>query len=444
MSNPETSPMPARAAVHPSALRTRIPPSGLREYWYPLIVAAKVPRQRPVQVPLLDTEVTVFRGSDGEIGALDPICPHRGASLSQGDCHFEGTVSCPYHGWTFDRHGELLAVLGEGPRSPLPGMSSARAKAYPTRTLKGMTFIWMGDGDPAPIEEDVPEEFFDEGALVQFAQDMWDCNWRVAMENIFDAHVFYVHRNSVQFRLLPVSTLLAMVHLGPRRARPSVINNRAIAYRMEDNPTARLLSEDVGDRADSDPSLPGDGTEDMAAYRSAYPGLDGQLWPRSNLRFRWSQLMARLLDACHRVGLRRARGRQVHNEEWNGLHLPATFRVDYQTHVYTRFGIPVGTDRTRVVYLHTTYPPSTRRRVLDCIHFRLWQNWQMNFNFSGQDKKIVENQSFSHREKLSATDAFPLAWRSLIVEHSRDSIREREGASRFRESPVSLVADDEQ
>ncbi|HLZ70355.1 MAG TPA: hypothetical protein VKV26_10660 [Dehalococcoidia bacterium] len=34
---------------------------------------------------------------------------------------------------------------------------------FPTRTLKGIVFVWMGqdEREPAPIEEDVPEEFFD-------------------------------------------------------------------------------------------------------------------------------------------------------------------------------------------------------------------------------------------------------------------------------------------
>ena len=38
---------------------------------------------------------------DGEIYALDGVCPHQGGPLGQG-C-LEGTVvTCPWHGWQFD------------------------------------------------------------------------------------------------------------------------------------------------------------------------------------------------------------------------------------------------------------------------------------------------------------------------------------------------------
>jgi len=38
---------------------------------------------------------------DGEIVAIDGICPHQGGPLADG--HLEGSmVTCPWHGWQFD------------------------------------------------------------------------------------------------------------------------------------------------------------------------------------------------------------------------------------------------------------------------------------------------------------------------------------------------------
>ena len=38
---------------------------------------------------------------DGEISAMDGICPHQGGPLADGA--LEGTsVTCPWHGWQFD------------------------------------------------------------------------------------------------------------------------------------------------------------------------------------------------------------------------------------------------------------------------------------------------------------------------------------------------------
>lgn len=143
-----------------SELRERMPVTGLREYWYPAIAARKVGKRKPVALRILDGELVLFRDKHGEVVALKNACPHRGMPLALGDCHFAGTVSCPYHGWTYDPAGECVAVLGEGPDSAIAGMRDARARVYPTRTLKGMVFVWMGDGPPSADRRRCPRRVF--------------------------------------------------------------------------------------------------------------------------------------------------------------------------------------------------------------------------------------------------------------------------------------------
>ncbi|HTG11868.1 MAG TPA: Rieske 2Fe-2S domain-containing protein, partial [Candidatus Eisenbacteria bacterium] len=178
-------------------IRHLIPKLGLRNYWYPAIEDRTVGRRKPVKVSLLGEEICLFRGAAGEVAAIQDICPHRGARLSEGDCHYQGTVACPYHGWVYDESGKNVMVLSEGPNSGVCGKAGTEAKAYPTRTLKGLVFVWIGEGPPAPIEEDVPEEFFDDETLILIGQVNWRCNWEVALENSMDSHVNYVHRNAV-------------------------------------------------------------------------------------------------------------------------------------------------------------------------------------------------------------------------------------------------------
>jgi nitrite reductase (NADH) small subunit len=52
-------------------------------------------------VELADRTIALFN-CNGEVFALDNICPHRGGPLGEGyvDCH-NLTVQCPWHGWTF-------------------------------------------------------------------------------------------------------------------------------------------------------------------------------------------------------------------------------------------------------------------------------------------------------------------------------------------------------
>ena len=72
--------------------RELAPASGLREFWYPALLDSKVGK-KPVRLKMLGEELCFFRDGNGNVAALWDVCPHRGASLSQGDCHFKGTVA---------------------------------------------------------------------------------------------------------------------------------------------------------------------------------------------------------------------------------------------------------------------------------------------------------------------------------------------------------------
>jgi nitrite reductase (NADH) small subunit/3-phenylpropionate/trans-cinnamate dioxygenase ferredoxin subunit len=63
------------------------------------------------------TQVGFFRNADG-IFALDNLCPHRGAPLSEGFVS-DGQVTCPWHQWQFN--------LQDGRCRNIPG---ARVPAY--------------------------------------------------------------------------------------------------------------------------------------------------------------------------------------------------------------------------------------------------------------------------------------------------------------------------
>src|SRR4030095_8466042 len=134
-------------------IRPLIPKLGLRNYWYPAITDGKVGARKPVKVSLLGEEICLFRGATGAVAAIQDVCPHRGARLSEGACHYRGTVACPYHGWVYDESGKNVAVLSEGPDSGVCGKPGTEARVYPTRTLKGVVFVWIGKGEPATLPE---------------------------------------------------------------------------------------------------------------------------------------------------------------------------------------------------------------------------------------------------------------------------------------------------
>lgn len=100
------------------------------QHWHPLCSSRSV-RRKPVRVQIDGHGLVVFRAQSGEIGVLDDSCSHRRMRLSCGKVDGECIV-CPYHGWTFDRHG-----AGRSPGTP---KLHTQACSYETREAHG--FVW--------------------------------------------------------------------------------------------------------------------------------------------------------------------------------------------------------------------------------------------------------------------------------------------------------------
>ena len=66
---------------------------------------------------------------DGKVTAIDGLCPHEGGPLAEGTVK-NGTVTCPWHGWTFD--GRTGCSLDP------PGNDVGR---YPTRVEGGAVYV---------------------------------------------------------------------------------------------------------------------------------------------------------------------------------------------------------------------------------------------------------------------------------------------------------------
>src|SRR5256885_16665289 len=87
------------------------------------------------------------------------------------------------------------AALTDGPGSPVT--RKARVQAFPVEVRAGLIFVWMGEGAPVPVEEDVPTELLRPDARVYPHPRVVPGNWRHAAENGFDeGHVKMVHRTA--------------------------------------------------------------------------------------------------------------------------------------------------------------------------------------------------------------------------------------------------------
>jgi phenylpropionate dioxygenase-like ring-hydroxylating dioxygenase large terminal subunit len=359
-------------------IRHFIPKLGLRNYWYPALNARTVGSRKPVKVSMLGEDICFFRGANGDVAAIQDVCPHRGARLSEGDCHYRGTVACPYHGWVYDESGKNVAILSEGPDSGVCGKPGTEAKVYPTRSLKGLVFVWIGDEEPAPIEEDVPEEFFDADALVLTGQVYWRCNWEVALENSMDSHVNYVHRNAL------VVARTGFIARGAQGEHPIYVGNGFGGDVSESNYLRRNPSYDV--------------------Y------ANGWRWPKTNYRRAWTWLLRPLAERARR------NIPPPRSSRWcSGHHLPGMFRAEFAYDLYTRMCVPVEENLTRVWYYHYLRPQSALASVWQRFLYAAMHRWIIEYNFSRQDERVMLNQRYDTPEKLSGTDAEVIQWRRLVV-----------------------------
>ena len=164
--------------------RYDLPPAGFRNYWYPVIKAGRLGR-KPLAVKLLGDDIVLFRDGPA-VHALADRCPHRGAKLSIGQCQFagSGTISCPYHGWTFRGDtGECVAAIMEGAESRVPGTVAVRP--YPVLERRGIIWVYVGEMAPTPFEEDVPDLIADENAFFTIGvTEEYNCNWRLLTDKL--------------------------------------------------------------------------------------------------------------------------------------------------------------------------------------------------------------------------------------------------------------------
>lgn len=77
----------------------------MRQYWIPAGKSSELAADgTPMRLLLLGEKLVAFRDSNGRVGVMDHLCPHRCASLVLRR-NEEGGLRCIYHGWKFDVDG---------------------------------------------------------------------------------------------------------------------------------------------------------------------------------------------------------------------------------------------------------------------------------------------------------------------------------------------------
>lgn len=169
----------------------------MRRHWTPVCLSEEVaePDGTPVLVEALGERFVAFRDSEGRLGLLDELCPHRRASLVMGR-NEECGLRCLYHGWKMDVEGRITAMSSEPEGSPL--MNKVRHRAYPVREAGGFVWAWLGEADAMP-EFHRPPFAPGGGERVSILKIRIPANWAQITEGQIDsAHSSSLHSSDMK------------------------------------------------------------------------------------------------------------------------------------------------------------------------------------------------------------------------------------------------------
>ena len=180
--------------------------------WVVIGTASSVPNSGDAKpFDLLGIPLIMLRDKKQNIRVFHNVCSHRGYKLLQEKCNLKNVLRCPYHSWSYDFTGNLIATPHLG------GMNKHENENFDNSNsgLKEVrSFIWLDliivniSNNEIPFEEYIKplekswSKFWtkEDQKLIHHANDYGyflleaKCNWKFAIENYCESyHLPWVH-----------------------------------------------------------------------------------------------------------------------------------------------------------------------------------------------------------------------------------------------------------
>ena len=138
--------------------------------------------------------IIALRDRDGEIRCYHNVCRHRAARLVEGSGHCGNSITCPYHGWTYNLDGSLR---GLPVRESFPALDRGAHGLIPVKSeiFAGFVLVCLA-GEPMPVkdmwggmaEDFLPYDFTAMQPLAPMYFEEWPVDWKVAMDNYLESY----------------------------------------------------------------------------------------------------------------------------------------------------------------------------------------------------------------------------------------------------------------
>jgi len=186
---PEAMSLPARYYIDPEYFRSELE-SFFVGMWVHAGRADEIANPGDFIVREIAGESLILvRINEGTLGAYYNVCRHRGTRLTdEHSGRFASTIQCPYHAWTYDLKGCLLAA------PQMDRVAKFRTEDYPLHQSAidlwdGHIFVHLGDS-PAPLTQQLGgmDDRFRPWGMVQLrsgARVIYDvaANWKLIIHN---------------------------------------------------------------------------------------------------------------------------------------------------------------------------------------------------------------------------------------------------------------------
>ena len=164
----------------------------LQNHWYAVAWDHEI-GAKPIARTICGEPIVFFRRPDRSVVALEDVCPHRLAPLSQGQVK-DGNLVCGYHGLAFNGEGRCVHMPNQ--QGVMAGLD---VRAYPIAERYRFVWVWIGAAEKAD-ERLLPDLPYCESPDWTFDGDTFHvaCDYRLLVDNLMDlTHEAYVHPTSI-------------------------------------------------------------------------------------------------------------------------------------------------------------------------------------------------------------------------------------------------------
>ncbi|WP_339671441.1 SRPBCC family protein [Dasania marina] len=157
-----------------------------------------------VTLDIAGQPVVAIRQKDNEIRAFANTCLHRCSKLLDDKRGNRPRINCPYHAWTYDMSGKLLAA---------PYMTETKDFTIEGKRLHELRVeVWEGfiyvtlDPSVESVSAQLAglQEVYGQYRMADYItfvhdDEIWDGNWKILVENFIEGyHLFKIHKTSFE------------------------------------------------------------------------------------------------------------------------------------------------------------------------------------------------------------------------------------------------------